>query len=344
MNTSFSEGLERPVDFSYDACWLECPECGDRVVMSFADRDNGESRTCRGGHDVSSQTEYPSLTDLDDVATDSAKIERLIWYHTSTRPGWPPTDQSRLASATHVGTFESAIENMFRRMRNQGDGDSQFFLHRVHIACLPTDVSPLGQERSDFMGNVWLSALYEAGHRVIPYVNVHEHPGSISLAMVPSLIKYVQTLAVPLSLEVDESERSEEVFAVYTAECDEINARRPSTDGISRVEYLVPQSPDTEQIVRAAQVCDEAIWAATDRYKQAMTEEHMPAVGYRTREKLLGAHTHRRSDPAGAHDKFRLLADLVQNPARTLVALQTQPARELGGSARSKSPLDGAIT
>jgi hypothetical protein len=55
-----SGGFERPVDFSYDACWFECPDCGDRAVMSFAERANGESRTCRSGHDVSAQTEYPA--------------------------------------------------------------------------------------------------------------------------------------------------------------------------------------------------------------------------------------------------------------------------------------------
>lgn len=334
MSGSLSGGFERPVDFSYDACWFECPECGDRVVMSFEDRANGESRTCLSGHDVSAQTEYPALTDLADVATNAAKIERLIWYHTGTHPNWPPTYELPTASATHVGTFESAIENMFRRMRDQGDADSEFFLHRVRIACPPAEVSPLGQELSDFMGNVWLSTLYEAGYRMVRYVNVHEHPGSISLAMVPSVITHVQTLAVPLSLDVDESPRSQEVFAAYTAECDEVNARRPSTEGISRVELLVPRNPDTDPIVRAARACDEAIWAAEDRYKQAMTEEHMPAVGYRTREKLLDARTYSRSDPAGAHDNFRLLAELVQNPARTLAALQAQPVRAVGGSAR----------
>ena len=54
--------IERPVDFSYDACWLECPACRDRVVMTFEDRANGESRTCSSGHDVSAQEEYPALT------------------------------------------------------------------------------------------------------------------------------------------------------------------------------------------------------------------------------------------------------------------------------------------
>ena len=51
-------------------------------------------------------------------------------------------------------------------------------------------------------GNVCLSALYEAGYPVVPYVNAHEHPGSISLVMVPAVITHVQTLAVPIGLGV----------------------------------------------------------------------------------------------------------------------------------------------
>jgi hypothetical protein len=328
------EGIDRPIDFSYDACWFECTECGDRVVMTFEDYDNGASRTCRSGHEVSAQTEYPALTDLSDIALDPAEIERLAWYHTSTYHDWPPTDESPRASATHLGTFESAIENMFRRMRDQDDADSQFYLHRVLIGCPPVEVSPLGPELSDFMGNVRLGALHEAGYPVVRYVNVHEHTGSISLVMVPSVITRVQTLAVPLSLDVEESSASREVFARHAAERDEVTARRPSTEGISRLEYLKPRDPETAPIVRAARACDRELWAAEDRYKQAMTSEHMPGVGYRTREKLLDARRYHRADLVAAHDKFRLLAELVQNPARTLAALRAQPVREIGGKAR----------
>jgi hypothetical protein len=327
--SSGDDAIDRPIDFSYDSCWLECPQCGDRVVMTFEDRSNGEFRTCRSGHDVSAQTEYPALTDLSDVAKDPAQIERLAWYHTSTRLDWPPTDESPSASATHVGTFESAIENMFRRMQYQADADSQFYLHRVRIACPPAEVSPLGQELSDFMGNVWLSALCEAGYRVVRYVNVHEHPGSISLAVVPSVISHVQTLALPLNFDVDESATSREILARYLVERDEVEARRPCTDGISRIDLLMGRNPQTAAIAESNHDCDKAMWAAQDLYKQAMTNEHMPATGYRTRQRVLDARTYSHSDPIGAHDKFRLLAELVQNPARTLAAVREQPVREV---------------
>jgi hypothetical protein len=43
MSGNQGAGIERPVDFSYDACWFECPTCRDRVVMTFEDRANGQS-------------------------------------------------------------------------------------------------------------------------------------------------------------------------------------------------------------------------------------------------------------------------------------------------------------
>lgn len=334
MTGALDEEVERSVDFSYDACWFECPECGDRVVMTFEDRVVGESRTCCNGHEVSAQTEHPTLTDLSDIAMDPAAIEHLAWYHTSTRSDWPPTDLSPTERATHVGTFESAIENMFRRMRNQADADSQFYLHRIRIVSPPAEVSPLGEEPSDFMGNVWLSALYEAGFPVVRYVNVHEHPGSISLALVPSVITHVQTLAVPLGLDVEESAASREIFASYTAELGDVEARRPSTDGISRLEYLMPKDPQTVSVVEADRACNEAMWAAQDRYRRAMEKEHLPAAGFHARDKLLEAVRSIHGDAADVHGRFRSLAELVRNPNRTLTSVREQPVRTVGAEAR----------
>jgi len=333
MTGAHDDEVERAVDFSYDACSFECPECGDRVVMTFEDRVVGESRTCCNGHEVSAQTEHPTLTDPSDVALDSAAIEHLAWYHTSTRADWPPTDLSPTERATHVGTFESAIENMFRRMRDQADADSQFYLHRVRIECPPSEMSALGEEPTDFMGNVWLSALYEAGYRVVRYVNVHEHPGSVSLAVVPSVITHVQTLTVPLDLDMEECAASRDIFATYTAELDEVEARRPCTDGLSRMDLLMRRTSEIAAIADADHECDQVMWAAQHRYRRAMEEEHLPAAGFHTRDKLLEAVRSIHGDAEHVHDRFRSLAQLVRNPARTLAAVQAQPVRAVNARA-----------
>lgn len=321
--------IERPVDFSYDTCWFECPECDDRVAMSFEDRDVGESRTCLAGHEVSAQELHPALTDLDDPATDAANIGRMVWYHSTTRSDWPPTDESPEVNATHLGTFESAIENMLRRMCDEDDAEAQFFFHRVFVTCNDSEVSPLDVEPTDFLGNVRLRLLTERGYRILRYINVHERPGSISLAVFPSVITHIQTISVPAGPHVKESKASSDAFAMYTAECDAVNARRPSTEGISRLEYLFPRNPDTAPTVRAARACDKELESARERYLEAMVAEHLPTVGRRTRSKLLDALGHACGDSRRFHNKFRLLAELVQNPARTLCAIDAAPIRKV---------------
>ncbi|MEU2142075.1 hypothetical protein [Nocardia rhamnosiphila] len=85
----------------------------------------------------------------------------LYWYHSSTHAVWPDRDfdpaaqltdetKRRMESQTgpgaverwaarqkskalHVGTYEAAIESMLRRMDNQSDAASQFYLHRVQL-------------------------------------------------------------------------------------------------------------------------------------------------------------------------------------------------------------------
>lgn len=110
--------IEREVDFSNDDVALACPDCGDRVAMTFEARDNGQSRICRGGHTVSAREELPWITDPDDLAAQHL-LPDLAWYHTSTRPDWSPTDDSPESIATQLGTLEAAVENMLRRMRDQ---------------------------------------------------------------------------------------------------------------------------------------------------------------------------------------------------------------------------------
>lgn len=328
-NEDSTATFDRTVDFSYDACWFECPECGHRVVMTFEDRINGEARSCRCGQEVSAKELYPALTDLSDPATDTAQIERMAWYHSTTRTDWPPTDESPEVNATHLGTFESAIENMFRRMDDESDAKTQFYLNRVRITCTESEVSPLGVEPTDFLGNVRLRLLSEKGFRVVRYVNVHEQPGSISLAVVPSVITHVQTLAIPLSLDTRESAVSREILVSYTAELDEVAARRPCTEGISRIDMLTRRDSKTAAIAKADHECDQAMWAAGDKYNQAMEKEHLSAVGFRTRDKLQDAVRSIHGSATYVHDRFRSLAELVQNPARTLAAIQAQPVGEV---------------
>jgi hypothetical protein len=162
---------------------------------------------------------------------------------------------------------------------------------------------------------------------------VHEHPGSISLAVVPSVITHVQTLAVPLSLDMRESTTSRDAISSYIADLDQLEARRPCTDGLRRMDLLMRRTPEIAAIADADHECDQALWAAQDRYWQAMEKEHLRAVGFRAGWKLLDAVRSIHGGASHVHDRFRSLAELVRNPAPTLAVLQAQPVREVGGSA-----------
>jgi hypothetical protein len=97
------------------------------------------------------------LRDEDDIALDNTAVSAFAWYHTSRWEGWPSDGfaaeaeegarrtaehygfdlgsmvERATTKALHVGTYEAAIENMLRRMRNEGDADEQFYLYRVWL-------------------------------------------------------------------------------------------------------------------------------------------------------------------------------------------------------------------
>lgn len=100
-----------------------------------------------------------ALTDSDDPALDDSALPQFAWYHSTTDPEWPRmrkplTDDvllhlrvrarwsderieryriPRENQAIHLGTYEAAVDSMLRRMRNEGDQDSVFYLRRVSL-------------------------------------------------------------------------------------------------------------------------------------------------------------------------------------------------------------------
>src|SRR5699024_2742462 len=104
----------------------------------------------------------PRVTvDAGDPALNDDLVAQFFWYHTSTQPDWPSRDfdpaadltpgirrmmggdervtawaARQRAKALHVGTYEAAVHNMLRRMRDQADRGNQFYLYRVHLKPL----------------------------------------------------------------------------------------------------------------------------------------------------------------------------------------------------------------
>ena len=101
------------------------------------------------------------------------------------------------ANALHVGTYEAAIHNMLRRIHDQADSGSEFYLHRVRL--VPTVAVREGWlvDPSNFLGDVVLDEVRPPGVDVAPYLNYQEDPGALSLALGRSAIASTQQIAIP---------------------------------------------------------------------------------------------------------------------------------------------------
>jgi hypothetical protein len=101
------------------------------------------------------------------MALDDDSVDSLIWYHTSRYENWPDLEaytadvteqvaqvkggygfdgerylRTKTSLALHLGTYESAIENMLRRLHDQDIGNPntiRYWLHRVQIRLKPND-------------------------------------------------------------------------------------------------------------------------------------------------------------------------------------------------------------
>ncbi|MGW0121877.1 hypothetical protein [Streptomyces sp. NPDC003327] len=216
--------MERRIDFTRERQML-CGRCDHRwrVELDWIDRWEQAQETCPGCGVTCEQEDAPRVTvDPDDPALDDDRVATLFWYHTSTQPDWPTRDfdpaafltpETRMmmggeqrvsawtacqrAKALHVGTFESAVHNMLRRIRDQGDQHSQFYLYRVRLK--PSVVVRKGWlvDPSNFAGDVVLDEVCPPGVDVARYLNYHEDPGGLSLALGRDAIATVQRIAVP---------------------------------------------------------------------------------------------------------------------------------------------------
>ncbi|MDJ0324202.1 hypothetical protein QMG61_10540 [Cryobacterium sp. PH31-AA6] len=219
------EYLERPIDFSRQRHML-CGKCSHQWVvdLGWIDRWDHALERCPGCGVTCEAEMAPRVTvDPDDPALRDENVARLVWYHTSTQPDWPTkhfdpaaglTAQTRQmmggdnrvaqwaerqrAKALHVGTYEAAIHNMLRRIDGQADHGNQFYLYRVHLK--PTVVVRDGWliDPSNFVGDVILDEACPPGVDVARYLNYHEDPGGLSLALGPTAIASTQSIAIPL--------------------------------------------------------------------------------------------------------------------------------------------------
>lgn len=328
--------MERQVDFARVRRML-CGGCGHRwdVDLGWIDRWEQAMETCPGYGLTCEHEDSPRVTvDPGDPALHDEEVARFYWYHTSTQPDWPTRDfdpaarltpETRLmmggdrrvaswaarqrAKALHVGTYEAAVHNMLRRIRDQGDHGAQFYLYRVHLK--PSVVVREGWliDPSNFVGDVVLDEVCPPGVDVARYLNYHEDPGGLSLALGRDAIAGVQRTMIPLADAWDADWVRGAVVALEPAK-ESKETLGPPTGRLSK--FLPPPPPPR---VRAARGLAEAL---VDRLPINLRRQFTSAASVAD-----------DADPVRWARRTSSLLDLIETSERVLAALDTEERREI---------------
>lgn len=323
-------GVERQIDFSRERQML-CGTCDQRwtVDLDWIDRWNQSQETCPGCGMNCEHEHSPRVTvDPNDAALDDQEVARFAWYHTSTQPDWPTrvydpaaglTTRTRKmmggdervaewaarqrAKALHVGTYEAAIHNMLRRIRDQADRGRQFHLYRVRLrpsAAVRVDwlIDP-----SNFVGDVVLAEVCPPGVDVARYLNYHEDPGGLSLALGREAIASVQQVTVPLT-DVRNNNWVHGAVAALLAASDAVVS---ATGGLNR--FMRPSSP-------RASVSRELAGELAERLPVNLRDQFASAASFADGD-----------DPEQWATRTSCLFDLIDDPGRVIAALDQQEHR-----------------
>ncbi|MFD0598753.1 hypothetical protein ACFQZ4_46005 [Catellatospora coxensis] len=246
---------ERPVDFAY-AYRMRCA-CGEATDLSaddYADEINEAHIPCSHcGDAIHFGRNVIALRDRADPGLNNEELNGFAWYHTSTEPDWPSSTYAerkrhtlaqaippmrvreesivRLSNlALHVGTYEAAIENVLRRMRDQGEANAKFFLFRVALNLDPQRIEA-GFRDENLQPAAQLSAaeLRDHGLQAVRYLNVHESPGSLSLAVAPEAITTVQSVDLDsIGMPPDHGTQLNLQLDAFQRELDQMRAGPPA--------------------------------------------------------------------------------------------------------------------
>lgn len=327
-----NEAVDQPLaGFGYDY-WYICEGCGGRVSVGADLYELQSTRqaaptvcaSCGTAVDITEQ--WPTLRDTEDIALQSDSFDKLVWYHTSRYENWPdleaytadvtaaathnPRRRSRfrnpqrhiakkLSLAVHLGTYEAAIENMLRRLKNHGSESffrTTYWLHRVEIALEPHDLYPeVVEEFRTTFGDVHLDQLDALGARAARYVNRYEARGSVSVAIDPAIIRTVSSIELPVA----EAALPESVAAA---------------SAVARMMSIVQRDHNTD-----------ADW---DAFSSMLQSEYLSGVNLPVRESLLSA-VGDYDDPLRFHHRFRVLAGLLMRPDVVVDELASAPRRQM---------------
>ena len=223
-NDAADELRERFDGFNY-AYRMKCT-CGRASPLSASDYhrevDDAHMMCVHCGASIHFGPAVTALRNDHDPALDDHHVAAFAWYHTSTAPDWPSVThtaevaeqvrqlevipraqreyviRAESTKALHLGTYEAAVENMFRRMHDEGDAGSQFYLHRVAVRSGRIN-DGYRDENHDSACDITVGELEADGLDAVRYLNVYEAPGSLSLAVRPGMIRWIQSIPIPVA-------------------------------------------------------------------------------------------------------------------------------------------------
>lgn len=232
MDAHVPEPVDRVVDFDRTR-WLKCPGCSHSWEAGWDFIEKWDE--CRSGcpdcgilADDNLVDDYPFVVAPDEAMVDDALVRKGSWFHTSFHADWPranydplddvsPTAAKRMREedfyggwvssqknrALHVGTYEAAVANLYRRLDCEpGFLDLNFHIYRLQLADEAIVRPGVFSEQSNPVGDADLDEVCPWPFEVRRYVNIYEDEGSVSLAVRRSAILRTQSVKI-LDLPVD---------------------------------------------------------------------------------------------------------------------------------------------
>lgn len=319
---------------------MRCGSCRYewRASAEWLDRFNQGDEACpECGNDCQSEARPDFWAALDDPSFDDSKVRETYWYHTSTHANWPdrafdPTagltditkqrmqkvgtdgralerwTRGQVTKALHLGTYEAAIENMLRRMTNQDGADDQFYLYRVRLSPNAAIEPGVHAEPTNFVGDVQLAEMCAPGIDTFRYVNTHEDPSSISLAVTLDAILAVQGIPIPLAVDVAHPWVS--AAAARLLEAASLPAPQPRTT-LERMRRHMPSALSNEARKVEKEIANTLPLGLRHRLHVRLDAENLT------------------TDPDAFPSKLIGLAQLVRDPLAALELLDTGSWREV---------------
>ena len=324
-----------------DAAHMTCEHCGESIHFGPA---------------------VAALRDRDDVALRNDVVTSLAWYHTSTSADWPsPTFATQFAQelswierdfgisrqqfishhtskALHLGTYETAIENMLRRMDDQGDGGAQFYLYRVALRLDSRRINAgYRDENHEIAADISESDLDRDHLEAVRYLNVHEAMGVLSLAVRSDAIAAVQSTPIPFegrSVAVDPGLFQAEIEAVSTTtrELAEAEAAATSVDPRERRMMQLGIRPDPTGMAQRIGDLQLRFYDSWHQLENKLGQHCLPSVSAVVRRDFNDAMAHRRietptTDVHAFVDRYRSMSVLLERPAEVIDVVTGQPWR-----------------